>query len=92
MTSVDAPRREIRSMLLAAIKAAGHGVPADATLARSVRDGDRHLTLDAFEFDSLAWMEFCISVENQSGHDLTPAEIVDMRYFFEIEDWVYARI
>jgi hypothetical protein len=92
MTSGDAARREIRTMLLAAVKAAGHGVPADAALARSVRNGDRDLTLDAFEFDSLAWMEFCISVESQSGHDLTPAEIIEMRYFFEIEEWIYARI
>jgi len=48
--------------------------------------------LDALEFDSLAWMEFCISVELQSGQELTPAQIGDMRYFFEIEEWLRARM
>jgi hypothetical protein len=48
--------------------------------------------LDALEFDSLAWMEFCISIELQSGQELTPAKIRDMRYFFEVEEWLRARV
>jgi hypothetical protein len=31
-------------------------------------------------------------VEVQKGIDPTPAEIIDMRYFLEIEEWIYARI
>ncbi len=92
MTSADAARREVRTMLLTAIRAASHGVPAGAEITAAVTKGDRHLSLDAFEFDSLAWMEFCIHVETETGIDLTPAEIVDMRRFHEIEDWIYERV
>jgi hypothetical protein len=78
--------------LLSALKDAQHGLPPGTSITQSVVEGDRGLTLDALEFDSLAWMEFCISVELQSGHELTPAHIVDMRYFFEIEEWLRARV
>lgn len=91
MTSIDLVRMDLRKMLLDAIRAANHGVPAGAEIAAAVANGDRHLSLDAFEFDSLAWMEFCIYVETETGVDLTPAEIVDMRRFCEIEDWIYER-
>lgn len=91
VSSTDS-RQAIRAMLLGAIKAAKYGVPPEATIAKSVTAGDRNLTLDAFEFDSLAWMEFCIAVESQSGEELTPEVIIGMRYFFEIEEWLRARI
>jgi hypothetical protein len=92
MTSGDAARRQVRLLLLAAIRAANHGVPADTGIAAAVTKGDRELSLDAFEFDSLAWMEFCIYIEAETGADLTPAEIVDMRRLCEIEDWIYERV
>jgi hypothetical protein len=40
----------------------------------------------------LAWMEFCISVELQSGQELTPADVDEMRYVFQIEQWLRARL
>jgi hypothetical protein len=54
--------------------------------------GDRELTLDRLRFDSLAWMEFCISIELQSGQELTPAHVGTMRYVYEIEDWLRERL
>lgn len=84
--------QQIRAILLAALRAAQYGLPPGASITQSVVEGDRELTLDKLEFDSLAWMEFCISVELQSGQELTPAHIVDMHYFFEIEEWLRARV
>jgi hypothetical protein len=84
-------RRAIRAVLIEAVTAAKYGLPPEAEIVRSIATGDRALSLDAFEFDSLAWMEFCISVEEQSGQELTPEELVDMRHFFEIEEWLVAR-
>jgi hypothetical protein len=91
VSSADS-RKAIRAILLGAIKAAKYGIPPDPEVAQSVIDGDRKLTLDMFEFDSLAWMEFCIAVESQSGEELTPEDIIDMHYFFEIEEWLRARL
>jgi acyl carrier protein len=67
-------------------------MPPEPETARAVMEGSRTLTLDAFEFDSLAWMEFCIAVEEQSGLELTPGAIVDMVHFCEIENWLLARV
>lgn len=81
----------IREVLLTAVTAARYGAPPGPSISQAVVAGDRRLTLDQMEFDSLAWMEFCISVELQTGRELTPAHIDHMRYFFEIEEWLYAR-
>lgn len=83
---------QIREMLLAALGAARYGFPPGPSISQAIVAGDRGLTLDQLEFDSLAWMEFCISVELQSGQELTPAHIDGMQYFFEIEEWLHARV
>ena len=54
--------------------------------------GDPAVPLDRLEFDSLAWMEFCISVELQSRLELTPADIASMQHVLEIEEWLRARL
>jgi acyl carrier protein len=82
---------QIREMLLAALTAARYGSPCDPSLVDAVAAGDATLEVDQLEFDSLAWMEFCIFIELRSGLELTPAHIEGMRYFVEIEDWVRAR-
>jgi len=87
-----AKSEQIRKMLLVALSAARFGVVPEQQLIRALVSGDRALTLDQLEFDSLAWMEFCISIEDQSGQELTPEQIVGMRYFFEIEEWLHARV
>ena len=82
---------QIREMLIAALTAARYGFPCDLSIIRAVIAGDPKLTIDQLEFDSLAWMEFCICIELRSGLELTPAHIEGMRYFLEIEDWLRAR-
>ena len=84
--------KQIREMLMAALCAARYGKPPAPAIGQAVLSGDRELMLDQLDFDSLAWMEFCISVELQSGQELTPAHIDRMRYFFEIEDWLHERV
>jgi hypothetical protein len=82
----------IHAMMLAAIGAARYGVAPEPALANAILSGDHTMRIDRLEFDSLAWMEFCISVELQSGQELTPADIETMHYVFEIEEWLRARL
>lgn len=82
----------VHEMLLTAIGAARHGVAPEPAVAEAIIAGDRTLAIEQLKFDSLAWMEFCISVELQSGQELTPAEIANMRYVSEIEEWLRARL
>lgn len=81
-----------RDILMTALRAGRFGSPPDATLATAVREGNRELKLDELQFDSLAWMEFCISVELQSGLDLAPSDIEEMQFTLQIEDWLRARL
>ena len=81
----------VREILLAGIDAARYGGPPDPVVNAAIVSGDRSLTIAQLKFDSLAWMEFCIAVELQSGQELNPDAIERMRYVFEIEDWLRAR-
>ena len=83
---------KVREVLLTAVCAGRHGDTPPPSLAQAIAEGRRDLTTDRLEFDSLAWMEFCISVELQTGQELTPAHIDRMRHFFEIEEWLRARL
>jgi hypothetical protein len=82
---------QIREILLAAFSAARYGVPPEPAIAQAIADGNRELTIDQLKFDSLAWMEFCISVELQSGQELTPVDIEGMQFVFQIEEWLRSR-
>ena len=82
----------VRDIMMAAFRAARYGLPPEPLLAQAVVMGDKELAIDQLKFDSLAWMEFCISVELQSGQELTPVDIEEMRYVFEIEEWLRGRI
>ena len=81
-----------QDVLLAALRAGRFGSPPDAGMASSIRQGNRELTLDSLKFDSLAWMEFCIAVELQSGLDLAPSDIEEMQYLYQVEDWLRERL
>jgi hypothetical protein len=83
---------QIHEILLAAISAARYGVPPDLSIVQAIVDGNRGLRIDELKFDSLAWMEFCISIELQSGQELTPVDIEGMHYVFQIEAWLRARV
>ena len=80
-----------RDILLGAISAARYVVPLEPSIAQAITKGDRQLRIDQLEFDSLAWMEFCISVELQSGQELTPLDVEGMQYVFQIENWLRGR-
>lgn len=82
----------IRSLLVDAIRAAGAGIQPTPPVERAVLEGDTTMRLDELGFDSLAWMEFCISVELQSGQELMPADIEGMHHFCEIERWLRIRL
>ncbi|MGH9807580.1 MAG: hypothetical protein ACRD9W_10035 [Terriglobia bacterium] len=83
---------KVREVLLTAVRAGRHGAPPPPALAQAIAEGSRNLTTEQLDFDSLAWMEFCISVELQSGQELTPAEVEEMRYVFQIEEWLRTRL
>jgi len=82
----------IREMLLEALCAGRYGHTPAARITEAVVAGDRELRTDQLGFDSLAWMEFCISVELQSGQELTPEDVENMSYVYEIEEWLRARL
>ena len=82
----------VRDMLLVALRAARNGVAPSPAFAQAVAAGDRTMRIDQLHFDSLAWMEFCISLELQSGQALTPQDIATMRYLFEIEELLRAKL
>jgi hypothetical protein len=83
---------KVREVLLTAVRAGRHGALPPQALAQAIAEGSRELTTEQLDFDSLAWMEFCISVELQSGQELTPADVDEMRYVFQIEDWLRSRL
>ena len=82
---------KVREILLAASHRGRNGFPPEPSIAQAIADGNRELTIDQFKFDSLAWMEFCISVELQSGQELTPVDIDGMQYVVQIEEWLRSR-
>ena len=82
---------QIRTMILTALSAARYGDPVDPAIVRDLMEAKRQLKIEDLKFDSLAWMEFCISIELQTGEELVPAEIEKMQYFGEIEDWLRCR-
>jgi hypothetical protein len=82
----------LRATLMAAVEAAKNGQSPAPEVADAIAAGGRDLELDKLGFDSLAWMEFCISIELNSRLELTPEHIAGMTYFFEIEEWLRARL
>jgi hypothetical protein len=80
----------VREILIAAAQAVSFS--PDPAVMKQLRDGSPQLTLAQFNFDSFAWMEFCISLELQCGQELTPADIEGMRFVFQIEEWLRARL
>lgn len=82
----------VREMLLAAVSSAKYGVALPAFVVSAIENGDPDLLLSDLGFDSLALMEFCISVELQSKAELTPLLVGEMTYFREVEAWLRVRL
>jgi hypothetical protein len=79
-------------VLIEAVQAGHNGALPDPALARAIAEGDCNVILDELGFDSLGWMEFCISIELATGQELTPAHIERMTRIIEIEDWLRAGV
>ena len=81
----------IRTVILAAVEAARYAMDADPAVAKAITAGEP-LELARLGFDSLGWMEFCISVELQTRQELTTTDVEAMVTVQEIEAWLGARL
>jgi acyl carrier protein len=85
MPELTAPA--LADVLLEALTAAHNGSPPEATLREAILRQDG-VDLATLGFDSLATMEFCISIELQTGAELTP-EVLDGLVTMEaVADWI----
>ena len=82
--------RLLRDLLQRACVAARYGSALPSSILGSIDKGDPSLTLDQLGFDSLAWMEFCIFLELETGLELTPTRIHEMSLVRDIEDWFHS--
>lgn len=76
---------------MTALAAGRFHAPGDPRLGERLAAGEAVL-LDELGFDSLAWMEFCISVELQTRQELLTSDIEAMETVADIEDWLGKRI
>lgn len=83
--------QDYRSTIARAVRAGLRGRPVPSEIDAALADPDTRLATERLSFDSLAWMEFCISIELETGKGLTPADIGQMQYIHEIEEWLRAR-
>lgn len=79
---------DTRAVMLNALEAGYFGEAVPPGVVAAVQSGDANYALDELQFDSLAWMEFCISVELQTGRELSPLTIEDMTLLSELEAWL----
>jgi hypothetical protein len=82
---------DIRALMLRALEAAKYGAAVDPSVRDAVAAG-RSMDLTQLAFDSLAWMEFCISVEIETRLELTTNDIAAMTTIADIEAWLSARL
>ena len=67
----------LHEVILEAVTAAQAGFPPDDALVTAIAKGGAAIQLEDLGFDSLAWMEFCISIELATGAELTPDHLED---------------
>ena len=82
----------VHTIMITALWAAQNGRQPMQTIEQSILGGDLSFPLERLEFDSIAWMEFCISIELQTRQELLPAHIESMRRIADIETWLRSRI
>tara|TARA_R110000822_G_scaffold159476_34_gene299774 strand:+ start:58985 stop:59263 length:279 start_codon:yes stop_codon:yes gene_type:complete len=78
------------SVLIEAITAAKANFPPDDPLIAAIQQGGRDIKLTDLNFDSLAWMEFCISVELATGAELTPEHLEHLETLSDVSIWIAA--
>ncbi len=79
------------SILAVAVTAAQSGAPPAPSIASAIVAGGSMLRLEDLDFDSLGWMEFCISIELQTGAELTPDILSNLETLADVADWIAAR-
>jgi hypothetical protein len=82
---------ELRKVIFSAVQAGKNGVDPETVLTESIFKESLSLTLDELALDSLGWMEFCISIETDTGQELLPSDIERMSCLSEVEEWLRAR-
>lgn len=85
----DGAGADPRELILAAVRAGRYERAADPALEEAIRRGE-DVPFDRIAFDSLGWMEFCISIELESGLELTPALVAEMRSTGDVARWIGA--
>lgn len=76
------------SILLAGVTAAQNGAPPAPNVAAAILAGGSTLRLEDLNFDSLGWMEFCISIELQTGVELTPDVLSSLETLADVAGWI----
>jgi hypothetical protein len=76
--------------LLAAVTAAQNGITPTKMVTAAIKAGGSGVRMDDLGFDSLGQMEFCISIELQTGAELTPDLLFGMDTLADVSDWVAA--
>jgi acyl carrier protein len=76
--------------LLAAVTAAQNGIAPTKKVTSAIKAGGSDVRLDDLGFDSLGQMEFCISIELQTGAELTPDLLFDLSTLADVSNWVAA--
>lgn len=82
---------KVRDIVLTAITAGLYDAPVDPLLRRRIEAGEP-VKLEELGFDSLGWMEFCISVELQTRLELLTSDIESMATLADIEGWLRERL
>ncbi|MEM1114176.1 MAG: acyl carrier protein [Pseudomonadota bacterium] len=77
-------------VLLEALTAAAYGDEPDAELIQQLQTGPADIQLEDLEFDSLAVMEFCISVELNTGVELTPDHLEQCKTMADVVAFIEA--
>jgi hypothetical protein len=76
------------SILVAGVTAAQNGTPLAPDVTAAILAGGSTLRLEDLDFDSLGWMEFCISIELQTGAELTPDVLSSLETLADVAGWI----
>lgn len=82
---------EMGPVLLEAVTSAEFGEKPDAERTAALLSGGAGIRLDDLEYDSLSWMEFCISIELETGAELTPDLLEQFDTLADVANWIVSR-
>lgn len=80
-----------RKIVRLALVAAAYGTPNESQTDTQDSAGPNAVPLASLELDSLAIMEFCISIELQSGLEVTPEVLASLTTVEDVVDWICVR-